>query len=457
MVPVIMPKLEMSQETATVVEWLKHEGDAVRQGEPLLIVQTEKVETEVEAPASGILAAITATAGQVVAVTTVIAQLMQPGEAADQRINGWANGQISGESAGAHLAAVGRGAPAVTPVAQRMAQEHTVDLRQVVGTGPGGRIVKADVEAALRATPAARRVARAAGLDLATVPGAGPRGRIQEADVRRAADAPSLTGMDVSAGSAGGPEKPAQALIPGDRPTSDTGQLPAFSLRPASRLVPLTGVRAVVAQRMTQSYQAAPHIHLSLSVDVTAAEATRGRWAEVSGAKVSLTVLLVKACAWALHRHPVANATVEGEGLRLWEDVNIGVAVALPAGLIVPVLRRADRRPVGELAAGLADMAARARAGALRPDEVTGGTFTLTNLGMFGIEAFDPILNPPQVAILGVGAAVPTPVTRDGAVVTRPMMQLTLAADHRGLDGAVAAAFLQDIQRAIHDPALMLA
>jgi len=215
-------------------------------------------------------------------------------------------------------------------------------------------------------------------------------------------------------------------------------------------------MRAAIARRMQQSYQTAPHIHLSLSADVTAAEATRQRWSEHSGEKISLTVLIVKACAWALRRHPIVNSTLDEEGIHLWEEVNVGVAVALPDGLIVPVLHQADLKPAEVLARQLQDLSERARQGRLRADELEGATFTITNLGMFGIEAFDPILNPPQSAILAVGAAVPTPVAWEGEVVIRPRMQLTLAADHRVLDGAVAARFLQDVRAAIEDPTLIL-
>jgi len=273
----------------------------------------------------------------------------------------------------------------------------------------------------VRATPAARRAARETGVDLRTVVGRGPRGRIQEADVRQAAIAP----------------------VPS--PT-----------RRAGSVIPLQGMRAIIARRMQQSYQTAPHIHLSLSADVSAAEATRQRWSDYSGEKISLTVLIVKACAWALRRHPIVNSTLDDEGIHVWDEINIGVAVAVPDGLIVPILHQADIRPVEELARKLQDLSERARQGELRLDEVEGGTFTITNLGMFGIESFDPILNPPQSAILGVGAAVPTPVAWEGAVAIRPRMQLTLAADHRVLDGAVAARFLHDVKAGIEEPTLLL-
>ena len=428
--PVIMPKFGMSQEEGTIVEWLKREGDRVEAGEPILEVTTDKVNMDVEAPATGILRGITAKPDEIVPVTQTLAYVVAPDEP-------WASPEspqafsASQPEAPGPAAAQGESEHPVraTPLARRVAAEHGVDLTEVQGLEPGGRIKRADVEQHLRkvrATPAARRVAREASLDLGSVSGSGPRGRVQEVDVRRR--------MDL--GEAPGWRKPER----GD----------------ASRLVPFAGTRAVIAQRMSQSYRTAPHIHLSISADVSAAQEARERWVERTGSKVSLTVLLCKVCAWALERHPAVNSTVDEAGVRIWESVNVGIAVALEEGLIVPVVRRANTKGIAQLAEEIGDLAQKAREGSLRAEEVTGGTFTLTNLGMFGIESFDPIINPPQCAILGVGVAMPTQVVRGGESAIRPMMQLTLAADHRALDGASAARFLRDLKAGIEDPALLL-
>lgn len=424
--PVIMPKFEMSQETATVIEWLAAEGDEVRRGQPLLEVETDKVTMEIEAPASGVLAHISVHPGDVVPVAQVIAHILEAGEAVPARVSVRSSGRA-------------------TPVAQRLAADQQIDLATLAGSGPGGRIIKADVEAAARstttadeprprATPAARRLAREAEINLAQVSGSGPRGRVQAGDVRAAMAA---------------------------KPTADLGAVAAAPVTPlpageGPALQPFAGMRATIARRMTESYQQAPHIHLTRSVDASEAEAARRRWAEVHQQPISLTVLLVKACAWALKRHPAVNAAVEATGVRRASEVNVGVAVALADGLIVPVLRHADSRSLADLAQELTRLTEQARAGTLRPDQVSGGTFTVTNLGMFGVEAFDPIINPPQAAILGVGAVVESVVALNGQIMIRPRMRLTLAADHRALDGAVAAQFLQDICRAIEDPAAML-
>jgi pyruvate dehydrogenase E2 component (dihydrolipoamide acetyltransferase) len=418
--PVIMPKFGMAQEEATIVRWFKKEGDAVAAGEPLLEVTTDKVNMEVEAPTSGILRGIQHGEGETVPVTQIIAHLVSPDET-------WVPPQQREKPA---VASEPEAVIKASPLAQRLAKEHAIDLAQVPGTGPGGQVSRSDVERYLasraaptsekiRATPAARRLAREQNVNLQTVSGTGPRGRIQEADVRQAVT-------------------------------------PTAPARRAGTVIPLQGMRAIIARRMQQSYQAAPHIHLNLSADVAAAEAARERWSAHSEEKISLTVLIVKACAWALRRHPLVNSTLDEEGIHLWDDVNIGVAVALPEGLIVPVVHQADEMPLAEMARRLQDLAARARQGTLKPGDVEGGTFTVTNLGMFGVESFDPILNPPQAAILGVGAAVPTPVAWQGQIAIRPRMQLTLAADHRVLDGATAAQFLQDVRAAIEEPSLLL-
>ncbi len=427
-VPVIMPKLEMSQETATVVEWLKQEGEHVEKGEPLLMVETDKVTLEIDSPASGILAGVRVGPQQVVPVTEVIAYILQPGEELPRE------------------AEVPSPPPppipplAATPVAQRLATARGVDLSAVVGTGPGGRITKADVEAVLaapsrpavepppekvRATPAARRIARERGVDLLAVPGSGPQGRIQAADVLAFTRAPAVA--------------------------------PA----PAAEVVPLQGMRRTIAERMTTSYRTAPHITFTVRVDMSGFKKARARLnarAEATGQPhVSATALIVKAVAWALKRHPWLNSTLRDEEIHLLPEINVGVAVALEEGLIVPVVHQADRKSVAEIAAEMNDLVTRAREGRLTPADVAGGTFTVSNLGPFGIEQFTAIINPPQAAILAVGATQLEPVVdEEGQVVVRPVMRMTLSADHRVVDGARAARFLTDLREALEAPTLIL-
>ena len=496
-VPVIMPKLEMTQETATVIEWLKREGEQVRQGEPLLTVETDKVTVEIEAPATGILAQVQAAPGQVVPVTEVIAQVLLPGEHGERIDDAKERPGIedpvtigSGTAPEAPVAPSQRQSlPAfATPVAQRMAAAVGMDLSALPpGTGPRGKATKADVVAALepvqsgqettldsqnrvkvRATPAARRAARERGVNLKQVTGSGPRGRVQAADVA-APEASRATELRYV-------------------PLAESGL-------EGVQVVPLAGMRRTVAERMTVSYQTTPHITLTMRVDMGAFEEARawfnatgkavsarhvlprpranegraeardlGALAE-SGPHVSVTALIVKAVAWALRRHPWLNSTLRGvedpagccgKEIHLLPEVNVGVAVALEQGLIVPVLHAADRQSLMETAADINDLTARAREGRLTPADVAGGTFTVTNLGVFGIEQFTAIINPPQAAILAVGAVQPEAVVKGGQVAVRPMMRMTLSADHRIVDGAVAARFMSDLRDALENPVLLI-
>ena len=317
-----------------------------------------------------------------------------------------------------------------------MAVDLGVDLSRASGTGPGGRITGADVQAALahqseqqttgrtRATPAARRLARERGLDIADVPGLGPRARVQAADVLAFTQAPPP---------------------------------PA----PESEVIPLEGMRRTIAERLTASYQSTPHITLTVRVDMGRFEDTRVELNLLAQAgkqpHVSVTALLVRAVAWALRRHPWLNSTLRGREIHLLREIHIGVAVALPKGLIVPVVRGADRKSVGEIAAEVHDLVTRAREGGLAPADVAGGTFTLSNLGPLGIEQFTAIINPPQTAILSVGSMQREAVVTAGdQIIVRPIMRMTLAVDHRVVDGAVAAHFLADLRRALEAPATLL-
>jgi pyruvate dehydrogenase E2 component (dihydrolipoamide acetyltransferase) len=421
--PVIMPKLEMTQETATVVEWLKREGEPVEKGEPLLTVETDKVTVEVEAPATGILGDVRAGPGDVVPVTQVIAQVLSAEEAA-------ASSRAAETPSNGPPPAPAR----ATPVAQRLAAAAGMDVAAMPGSGARGRVTKADVLAAaagdtgrVRATPAARRLARERGLALEGMAGSGPRGRVQAADVPAQAPNPPATG----------------------------GRAPV-----EAQIVPLAGMRRTIAERMTLSHQTVPHITLTVRVDMSGFEAARARLntkAQAGGGPhVSVTALVVKAVAWALRRHPILNGTLRGEEIHLLPEVNVGVAVALEEGLIVPVVHAADRKSLAEVAAAVNDLSARARQGRLTPADVAGGTFTVSNLGPFGVEQFTAIINPLQAGILALGAMQPEGVVVDGRLEVRPVLRLTLSADHRIVDGAVAARFLADLRAALEEPLLLL-
>jgi pyruvate dehydrogenase E2 component (dihydrolipoamide acetyltransferase) len=441
----------MGMQEGKILRWLKDVGDEVAEGEPLLEIEAEKVTVEVPSPRSGILTRILAEVDETVPVREVIAIIMSPQEAASAPPAARAEGR---RRAGITAAADGAAAPSpatapppaaadaarpgvqVTPLARRVAREHGVDLREVQGTGPGGRITDTDVRRTLTAKaaspspargappatvqvePRARRLAQQHAIDLSRVRGSGPNGRIVEADVRRA--------MDGAAASVDGLEQ----------------------------VIPLTGKRGVIARRMLESLQGMAQLTLSSDANVTAL--VKQRELLKSQFDLTYTDLLVKAAALALRKHPRLNARIAGQEIHLLPDVHIGVAVALDDGLIVPVVRNADRKGLKTIAEENRELAERARSGKLGPAEVSGGTFTITNLGTFGIDSFTPIINPPEAAILGVGRIVERIARRDADLVWQQMMTLSLTFDHRVVDGAPAAAFLQSLRELLERPEALL-
>ncbi|MCA9866065.1 MAG: 2-oxo acid dehydrogenase subunit E2 [Anaerolineales bacterium] len=432
---VIMPKFGFTQEASQIVQWLVKEGDTVEAGDPLLEVTTDKVNMEVEAPAGGIVGGIRAAAGDTVPVTQVIAYILSPGESLpgdDASPAPTSAGPSPAATAPAELGAGATGHVATaTPIATRLAAATGIDAGRVAGTGSGGRVMRKDVEAYLaahagqggkvRATPAARRLGRELGLDLGTISGSGRRGRVQAADVRAIAP-------------------PADAL--------------------AARRVPFSPMRRAIARATQRSIQEAPHVTFETDVDVTAILALVDRaneWMAGSGDKVTLTAALVRAVAWALGRTPSLNSHLGEDELLLWPSANIGIVVALDDGLLVPVVKDAGTKGMGGLSTEIADLSRRAKQGKLRPEELVDGTFTISNLGMFGIDRFTAIIHRPQVGILAVGRTrrVFVPGDDDRPVV-RPICTLTLAVDHRAIDGAVAARFLADLRDVVENPDLLV-
>ncbi|MCS6993329.1 MAG: 2-oxo acid dehydrogenase subunit E2 [Anaerolineales bacterium] len=434
---VIMPKFGFTQEESEILEWKVKNGDRVEQGDPLAVVSTDKVSMEVEAPEDGIVAGIRHPQGTVVRVTDVIAYILQPGESLPAE----ADAPVVEQPAPQVAPAASEPLSQPTPVAARLAADLGVNLAEIPGTGPGGRITRADVERyatrhapdKLRAVPAARRLARELGVNLNELTGSGPRRRIQSEDVRRAAQ------ERVSAASH------AAVTEAGSRPVS-------------FREVPLQGMRKTIATNMLRSWQSIPTIHLEVDVDMEASLALLLMAQQRAGERrVSLTAVVVKAVAWALRQHPRLNAHLEGEVLREWHEVHLGVAVALEDGLIVPVLHHPDRKGILQIAEELNDLASRARQNQLRLTDLQDATFTISNLGMFGIDRFTAIINPPQVAILAVSAIKKTFVANEtGQPVLHSVMNLRLSADHRAIDGAIAARFLADLRKALETPSEML-
>lgn len=441
-VPFIMPKFDMDQEKATIISWSKKEGDFVKFEEAVLTVETEKVAIDVPAPATGTLAGIIFKDGDEVPVTKVIAYILKEGETLADLPKAdlpTPHSRVEAVPVSQPVAATSIVSVHATPIAIRMAKDEGVDLSQVPTSGD--RITREDVErfianrksigrVTIPATPAARRVARESGVALKMVAGSGPRGRVQSVDVLATADAAPLSA-------------------------------PATNGRDAE-IIPLSSIRRTIAARMQQSFQESPHIALTVDVDMTEAEKCRkqfNRQAEQLGQpRITVTALMIKVVAWALVRNPYINASFNGDSISLWRDVNIGVATAVPQGLVVPVLKGADQLGVSAINMRLVELAEKARDNKLKLDDVQGGTFTISNLGMFGIRQFRAVINPPESAILAVGSVVRQPIVVDDQdrVEVRPMLSLTLSADHRVIDGIVAARFLSDLVTGLESPTLLL-
>ncbi len=438
---IIMPKFGFTQEESEILEWLKKDGDKVEKGDPIATVSTDKLSMEVEAPESGILSGVRYKVGDVVPVTKIIAYILQPGEALP----------TDAETAAPALTPKPAEVPAVstepaatgnaTPVAQRMMQDAGIGADVLQGSGPDGKITKADVEAYIAqpkvekpvgkaaATPAARRVAAEGSINLASITGSGPKGRIQEADVRNMAAAP----IAQTAGTTASAE-----------PTR----------------IPLRGMRRIIAENMTKSWQQAPEITFQVDINMDTARTLRDVSAKkVNGVmkKFSYTALLTKIVAWALLRHPTMNSRLEGNEVVLLPYVHMGVGVAIPDGLIVPVIKNTEQKGIFQIHDELKDLAERARNNKLVPEDLESGTFTISNLGMYGIDRFTAIINPPQSAILAVGNIVEKFVPDENKnPVLKPIMSVVAIADHRVIDGAVVAEFLADVKKGLENPGVMI-
>ena len=440
-VEVTMPKFGLTMQEGTIQRYFKAPGESVRVGEPLYEVETEKVLYEVEAPASGTLAAALFPEGATVECGVVIAVIAESGEDAAALGARYGDGAAlragapaaaaAGAPARANAGAASSSAPAssaaeaaddagarraVSPVARKLAAELGVELARVAGTGPGGRVTREDVE---RAAEAARSTsntgAAAAGAAAAAPAAAGASARGTRAVAAGGAGAP-----------AGAPAPPAAAAS-----------------KPQARNIPMRGMRKTIADRMSQSLRESAQLTIISEADVTAAVELRERL--VRQFDFTYGDLLIQAVARALLRHPRMNARLVQDAIAIMPQVNVGMAVALEDGLIVPVIVDADRKSLREIAAVTRELGERARAGKLRLEEVSGGTFTITNLGTFGVDAFTPIINTGETGILGVGRIVEKPVVHRGEIVRRSMMTLSLTFDHRLIDGAPAAQFLQTV------------
>jgi pyruvate dehydrogenase E2 component (dihydrolipoamide acetyltransferase) len=430
---VIMPRLSDTMEEGELTRWLKNVGDEIHKGDVLAEIETDKATMDLEAFENGVLEKQLVTAGTVVPIGQAVAVIgdgskaaAPAGEPGDAKKTEPAKSEPEKSEPGTQPTTTepAKSEPEKSEPGERQDREQAAqpEAAQVPGAASG----------ALRTSPLARKIARDHDIDLASVTGTGPQGRIVRADIEAAI--------------AAGPSAPAAPVAAPTAPAAQPG--------PDTVEVPINNIRKVTARRLTES-QAVPHFFLTNVVDAQKLIAFRKDVNEslaASGGKVSINDLIVRAVAVALRAHPEVNSSWGGDKLLRHNRINIGIAVALPDGLIVPVVQDADRKSLGEIAQTTVALAEKARAGKLKLDEMSGGTFTISNLGMFGIDEFTAVINPPEAAILAVGAATAVPEVRDGQLVGVPKMKITMTVDHRVLDGAMAAAFLRDLKGILEAP-----
>jgi pyruvate dehydrogenase E2 component (dihydrolipoamide acetyltransferase) len=444
---VIMPKQGLQMTEGTIIKWLKQEGEPVESGQPLFEMETDKLTITIDAAASGTLLKIVKGAGEVVPITEMIAVIGEPGEdfsglltegptvQTQEATATGTTGASNASTAGTAIVAKAAGEKIlITPRAKALAQRNKLDYAKVSGSGPDGLVIERDVRAyrepipvpaeiGRKITPVAVQLANQNHVDLAAVAGSGVHGKIMKADVEAAIAA--------------------RASKNADRTRKDT-------------IISFTGMRKVIATRMKQSLQEMAQANHRMKVDMTELVRFREKLKEAE-VKVSFTDIFVKVVSRALLDFPMANASLTESGIVVRNYVNMGVAVAVANGLIVPVIKDADLMTLQEIATAAAELIAKAKNGQLQPDDYTGGTFTITNLGMFDIDEFTAIINSPESAILAIGKINQTPVVAaDGAVVVRPIMTLSLTYDHRVIDGAPAAQFLQRIKQIMQNPYLLI-
>ena len=410
-IDILMPALSPTMETGTLAKWTVAVGDAVRSGDVIAEIETDKATMEVEAVDDGILASIMVAEGsEGVAVGTPIGRLAEDGESPDDV-----------------AAAPASTAPVVPEPVAAPVEEPTqptpapVPAPAAVSSAPANRIF---------ASPLARRIAADRGVDLASLSGSGPHGRILRRDVEAAETAPAAVRPAVD-----------QAVVQG-----------------ASTLEPNSQMRRIIASRLQESKQTAPHFYLTVDCEIDALLAARRQMNDQApeGVKISVNDLVIRAAAMALIKVPKANASWEGENTRLFTHADIAMAVAVDGGLVTPVIWAAEKKGLAEVASVSRDLATRARDGKLAPEEFTGGSFTISNLGMYGVREFAAVINPPQGAILAVGAGEQRPVVKDGQLAVATVMTVTLSADHRVVDGAVGAEWLQAFKGYVEAPVTML-
>ena len=459
-VEVIMPKAGSEMEEGEIVQWFKNEGDHVEEGEVLLEIVTDKVNMEVEAEATGTLLKILAQTGDVVPVVQTIAWIGEPGE----KIPG---ANESGEVAPAEtivekkvdytpvkeVEKVDYSGLRATPAARAYARKKGIDLSKVKGSGPKGRIHKDDVldyklNSKVKISPLAERIAKIEGINTESIVGTGPNGKIMKADIMAVLHgAPKVEAAPKAEVAAKAPKAP---------------KAPNENQWGVVETVPMSPMRKVISKRMSESYFSAPTFVVNVEVDMTELLALRKKVVdaiiEETGKKATVTDFISLAVIKSLMKHPYVNASLSSDEKEMYlhHYVNLSIAVGMDSGLVVPVIKGADKMSLKELVVASKEITTKALNGKLKPDEMADSTFTISNLGMYGVKSFVPIINQPNTAILGVSATVPKPVVYNGEVTVRPIMTLTLTADHRVVDGLEGAKFMKTLKEAIENPLSLL-
>lgn len=434
-----MPQLGMTMEEGDVIRWYKSVGESVKAGEPLVEVSTDKITNELESPVDGVVLQIAVPEGQSARVNALLAVIGQSGEQIEARDNKVEKAEVPAEvipeaTPVKPVQAVTRedGRILASPAAKRLAKEIGVDITAVIGSGPNGRVVERDVlryqeeEKELKMSPLAAKLASEHGITSAELSKIGKESRIMKADVA--------------------------AMISEAAPAADQTS-PAGD--PDKKGIPLAGMRKVISERMVSSWQTYPHVSVEVEVDMSEAKALRSKLTEASGTKYSFTEIIVKACAVALMEYKAINSSLVNNVIYEHDSANIGLAVAIDNGLIVPVIKDAQNKSISALRKEIGELTEKAKKGGLERDQITGGTFTISNMGMYGLTRFTSIINAPETAILGTASIIDRPVVINGEITVRPIMNIILTFDHRVLDGAMGANFAGRIRQLLEQPYLL--
>jgi pyruvate dehydrogenase E2 component (dihydrolipoamide acetyltransferase) len=448
---VLMPKLSEAMETGKVIKWLKKEGDAIKGGDVIAEIETDKANVEIEAFGSGVLRKILVGEGAQVPVGEMIGVIADPAD----DIAAVAAGAPAKQPPTAPIAATAA-APAPSPVPAMESYRSTPETTTVVPMTPVPSAAPATGGGRIKASPLARKVAAQSGVDLRLLQGTGPGGRIVRRDVESAAASPSS-----GAAAAGHTTVVPAAAVPAAAAPAAAVARPQFVIpqRTGAEFEdrPLSPMRAVIAKRMPLSKGPVPHFYVTSEVAMDRAWALRAELNALEGQpKISVTDMIVKACALALLKNPGVNAQLQGQSIRVFNRAHIGLVIALDEGLITAVVRDCDAKPLAQIAVEARDVAERARGGKLRAHELSGATFSISNLGMYDVEEFSAIINPPEGAILAVGSVLEKPVVDGGQLRVGRRMKMTISCDHRVMDGAMGARFLQDVKRLLEEPLRLL-